>query len=227
MSLSQELIEFLKEYKNLINDNSLNSWATIYSDIFEEYYEDSTVPGEFTSMVINKLKLDPAKILSKIPRRFLRFQSQVTHYDIPNNCDSIGAFAFEDTSITSIDIPNSVNNIDYLAFAGTKLTSIKLPDSVKIVGNAAFLDCKNLKEVDLGRVVSLGDDVFQHCGELEKVIIPGTVNYVNINCFYGCKKLKEIIYKSTMKEWEYMQGDELEDWYRFKIICTDGVIEID
>ena len=136
--------------------------------------------------------------------------------------------AFEDTSITQIDIPLTVTGIDYLAFGGSKLKKIKLPSSVKTLENAVCHSCKDLEEVDLGNLVYLGDECFVDCIYLTKIIIPNTIFRVDLTCFYGCTRLREINYKGTKEEFEELVSDDLDNWkLSYKIICTDGVIELE
>ena len=136
--------------------------------------------------------------------------------------------AFEDTSITQIDIPPAVTGIDYLAFGGTKLKEIKLPSSVKTLENAVFHSCFDLEEVDLGEIVEIGQDCFKNCKHLTKIYIPKDILHFHMDNLYGCTRLREINYKGTKEEFELWVTDELEDWInQYKIICTDGVIELE
>ena len=120
--------------------------------------------------------------------------------------------AFEDTSITQIDIPKGVTCLDYLSFAGSKLKSISLPSSVRRLENAVFHSCKELEEVDLGSVTDIGQQCFEDCIHLKKVIIPRAILYLHMDNFYGCTRLKEINYKGPKEDFKLWVADELEDW---------------
>ena len=223
MEISTDLKIFINENIELINENTPDSWRSIYQKFEEDY--DEELAGQLSAVLLAS-GINPPLIIGEIPRRFLQYQSQITEYKIPSNCTYIGMSAFEDTSITQIDIPPIITGIDYLAFGGTKLKAIKLPDSVKTLENAVFHSCKDLEEVDLGNLVYLGDECFMDCIHLNKIIIPNTIFRLDLTCFYGCTRLKEIIYKGTKEEFEELVSDDLDNWtLAYKIICTDGVLQ--
>lgn len=101
-----------------------------------------------------------------------------------------------------------------------------MPDSVRTLENAVFHSCKDLEEVDLGNLVYLGDECFVDCNHLVKVIIPNTIFRLDLTCFYGCTRLKEINYKGTKERFEELVSDDLDNWkLSYKIFCTDGILQ--
>ena len=224
MEINTDLKNFINDNLNLIDKNTPDSWRSIYQKFEDEY--DEELAGQLSAVLL-EAGINPPLIIGEVPRRFLQYQSQITEYKIPDNCTYIGMSAFEDTSITEINIPSTVTGIDYLAFSGTKLKKIKLPSSVKTLENAVFHSCKDLEEVDLGNLVYLGDECFVDCIHLTKVIIPNTIFRLDLTCFYGCTRLREINYKGTKEEFEELVSDDLDNWFAYKIICTDGVIELE
>ena len=226
MEINTDLKNFINDNLNLIDKNTPDSWLSIYQK-FEEDYDGDELAGQLSAVLLAS-GINPPQVIGEVPRRFLQYQSQITEYKIPDNCTYIGMSAFEDTSITEINIPSTVTGIDYLAFGGTKLKKIKLPSSVKTLENAVFHSCEDLEEVDLGNLVYLGDECFVDCIHLTKLYIPKTILYFHMNNLYGCTRLREINYKGTKKEFKLWAADELEDWTnQNKIICTDGVIELE
>ena len=224
MEISTDLKNFINDNLNLIDKNTPDSWRSIYQKFEDEY--DEKLAGQLSAVLLAS-GINPPLIIGEVPRRFLQYQNQINEYKIPDSCTYIGMSAFEDTAITQIDIPSTVTGIDYLAFGGTKLKKIKLPSSVKTLENAVFHSCKDLEEVDLGNLVYLGDECFVDCIHLTKVTIPNTIFRLDLTCFYGCTRLKEINYKGTKEEFEELVSDDLENWFAYKIICTDGVIELE
>ena len=225
MEINTDLKNFINDNLDLINKNTPDSWRSIYQKFEDEYDED--LAGQLSAVLLAS-GINPPLVIGEVPRRFLQYQNQITEYKIPDNCTYIGMSAFEDTSITEINIPSTITGIDYLAFGGTKLKKVKLPSSVKTLENAVFHSCKDLEEVDLGNLVYLGDECFVDCIHLTKVIIPNTIFRLELTCFYGCIRLKEINYKGTKEEFEELVSDELDNWkLGYKIICTDGVIELE
>lgn len=224
MEINTDLKNFINDNLDLIDKNTPDSWRSIYQKFEDEY--DEELAGQLSAVLLAS-GINPPLVIGEVPRRFLQYQSQITEYKIPNNCNYIGMSAFEDTSITQIDIPPTVTGIDYLAFGGTKLKKINLPSSVKMLENAVFHSCKDLEEIDLGNLVYLGDECFVDCIHLTKVTIPNTVFRLELTCFYGCTRLREINYKGTKEEFEALVSDDLDNWkLSYKIICTDGVIEL-
>ena len=217
-----ELEKFINDNESLINQSTSESWISVYQKFEDEYPEE--LAGQLSVLLLDE-GIDICKIIREVPRRFLQYQKEITHYEIPNNCTYIGMSAFEDTSITQINIPDKVTGLDYLAFAGSKLKSIKLPNSVKALENAVFHSCKELEEVDLGEIISIGENCFEDCIHLTKIYIPKNILYFHINNLYGCTRLKEINYKGTKEEFELWVADELEDWInQYKIICINGIL---
>ena len=218
MKLDIELEQFIKSHIDLINEDTEESWRSIYRD-FEDY-DSEDLPGNFGRVML-ECGIDPCIRIGEVPRRFLQYQNNITSYKIPDNCTYIGMSAFEDTSIKSIDIPDSVNAIDFLAFSNTRLKSITLPDKVRILENAVFFGCKELEEVDLGNVFIMGQDIFEGCEKLSKIIIPNTIEILDSSNFNGCTNLKEIVFLGTKDQFSKIIVG-YPDNNKIAIHCTDG-----
>lgn len=219
--MSPELILFLKENKNLINNaKTSDDWLHIYGKFEEEYPEE--IAGQLSKTLLS-IGVDPCKIIGEVPRRFLQSQ-KIDNYKIPDNVTYIGAQAFDSTDLSIFEIPKGVTGIDYSAFSETNLKEVVLPNSVKILENAVFSYNYNLEKIDFGSVMHMGDYQCIDCPNLREVILPNTISYIDTNCFEKCPKLKNIIFKGTMKEWELIAGDYLEDWL-IPIHCSDGIIK--
>ena len=84
--MTQELKSFILNNKNLINQNTKESWEKIYDRI------PKNIRGEFTKILLD-VSIDPAEILGYIPTYYLS-KSEITNYEIPDNITSIGDFSF-------------------------------------------------------------------------------------------------------------------------------------
>ena len=249
--MTEQLKQFIQDNKNLINENTKESWEDVYNKLY-----NSTLRGEFTDTLLTA-DIDPAKNLSYIPRDYLR-ESKITFYKIPDGVTSIGGCAFYYCdSLTEIVIPNSVTTINSSAFYGCdSLTSIKIPNSVTSIGNNAFTLCKSLTSVVIPDSVTLMDEftfrycysltkivipdsvteigygVFSSCYDLTNIVIPNSVTIIGDEVFYRCKNLKEIQFKGTKKEAMQLGiGNKSRKRWRAgslieKIICNDGIIEL-
>ena len=153
---------------------------------------------------------------------------------------SIEDKAFKDcTKIKSIVVPKSVTSIDYEVFAGcTSLESITLPfvgafaNGTKntnfgfIFGAAYYVDNKDyvpasLKEVIITGSISIAENAFTGCSNIEsitlpsslitintfafsncdfkKIIIPSNVQSIETLAFTGCKNLEEVVFEKDSK----------------------------
>ena len=203
--MSPELKQFIQSNKNLINQNTKESWEEIYQKV------PMNVIGEFTRTILKADINDPAMAMGYIPEAYL-CKSKIENYVIPDNVTSIDDFAFEDCR---------------------NLTSIVIPDSVTSIGSSAFYNCSKLTSVVIpDSVTSIGDRAFEWCDSLTEVVIPNRVTWEWIGeyIFSGCTNLKEIQFKGTQKEALDMLEDMDEIWregsFIQKIICTDGIIEL-
>ena len=97
MEINTDLKNFINENINLINENTPESWRSIYQQFEEDY--DEELAGQLSAVLLAS-GINPPLIIGEVPRRFLQYQSQITEYKIPSNCTYIGMSAFEDTSIT-------------------------------------------------------------------------------------------------------------------------------
>ena len=84
---------------------------------------------------------------------------------------SVGAHAARHRSgITSLKIPNTVKTIDSNAFSEIGITSLELPEGVLYLGHQSFFGCENL----------------------EKIVLPSSLESVNYWVFFYCPSIKEI-----------------------------------
>lgn len=121
---NKEILEFLKDYKELFQDRPENlDWAEIYNLAGARFRADDL--GKFTEFWLNR-GIHPEEYLTELPMYFL-CDSSIEEFTIPSNIKSIGNSAFSSCdSLTSITIPDSVTNIGANAFAySKKLTNIR------------------------------------------------------------------------------------------------------
>lgn len=67
-----------------------------------------------------------------------------------------------------------------------------IPDHIKTIGSNAYDSCKELKQVDLGKVDFISSYAFMNSG-LEKIHIPATCMQIGMSAFMNCRDLKEVI----------------------------------
>ncbi len=131
---------------------------------------------------------------------------------------SIENKAFKDcTKIKSIVVPKSVTSIDYDVFGGcNSLESITLPfvgafaNGTKntnfgfIFGAAYYIENNDyvpasLKEVTITGSISIAENAFNNCLNIEKITLPNSITKIGVSAFLNCKFKKIIIPSSVEK----------------------------
>ena len=85
----------------------------------------------------------------------------------------IGASVFQNcTSLASFDIPTKVHSIGNYAFSGcTQLTNFIIPSSITNLGWRVFDGCTGLKSVTIGQGITILQQIFRGCNNLEEITI--------------------------------------------------------
>lgn len=249
--MGPELVKFIKENKDLLNQNTEESWYDFYAKAIGSVGEEAV--SELTQTLLN-IKIDPLDIISFVPRYYMYNNKKLKSFKVPSQVEIIGAGAFEGCeNLTDIEIPNSILNIGNWAFKDCKsLIDVKMPSYMEAIGERAFNNCYNLKHIEIPEgvselgtatfkgcntltqielsksIIKLWNHVFDECNNLNKVILNKEIKQINNYVFSDCSNLKELIYKGTKKEWDQIL--KLVDWKYHsaieKIICTDGEITL-
>lgn len=152
--------------------------------------------------------------------------SEIEVVDIPASVTEIAqsAFLYGTSSLTDINV--SEDNKDYSSENGvlfdkgkTKLirfpakntsalykTTYTMPRSIKVIGQEAFLDCETI----------------------EKLVIHGTLEKIELAAFMIFDPLKRIEFKGTKYNWELVEKDLLNDKLNdgsVKIVFMEGELE--
>ena len=68
------------------------------------------------------------------------------------------------------------------------LTSISIPYTIESIEPTAFSWCTSLKTVNIpsnSRLTTIGWEAFAHCGKLNNIFIPDSVNYMGNDVFFN------------------------------------------
>ncbi len=110
----------------------------------------------------------------------------------------------------SFTVPAGVEVIAEEAFYGcTRLTSLTLPDSLNTIEPYAFHGCTNLSSVSPGANFAFADGALYSADKTELIMllpkagmteftVPGSVEGIGDEAFYGCKTLTEITLPDTL-----------------------------
>lgn len=106
----------------------------------------------------------------------------------------IANYAFsKQKKIKKVSLPDTIESIGGYAFTESSLTEIEIPSSVKEIGEYAFDDCKDLTKVEIPDGISkLSRHVFSKCVSLESIKIPDGIKVIPSSAFAGCRSLKHI-----------------------------------
>ena len=208
-------MDSLQLLKIILSDKGIQS--TLNSGNFEDAYEaiydenikiastgDENIIPLFTEILYGA-GIDPLKYLKNIPGYFAANSKKVS-FDIPDNIETIGNFAFGNCeNLKNIKLPNSLISIGASAFAYCKnLKSITIPKSCNKIGNYCFLDCTNL----------------------EDVVIESPNVKIGMHCFSRCNKVKNVTYIGTFKN----LGSRIFDFpmtFDITFHCSDGTYSYD
>lgn len=216
--MSPELKNFINENIDLINENSEESWESLYSILLA--INEAGLVGEFTKVVLDSRINDPAFILRFVPWGYLA-QTEIIKYNIPYGVVKLNGSSFlECAKLESISIPETVAHIYMSAFEScTRLKNVVLPESLKKLYAYAFKNCRNLQSINIPKkliaietatfynsglksivlpdfIETLGDRAFSSCKLLEYVELQGLPsNYIGENIFTDCPRLEKIICK--------------------------------
>ncbi len=156
--------------------------------------------------------------------------SALAELAIPEGVTEIYGAAFEGCSaLTHISIPESVESIGGRAFHScTQLAEINLPDGLKYIYQSAFEnttyynDDSNWKNgaLYIGEylikarkslagsctvqegTLTIAMEAFMDCRELNSVIIPNSVAFINPGAFEGCTALTDVYYSGSKEMWD-------------------------
>lgn len=170
VDISQDLITDDGEFRYHINDDTT---VTITHYLGEE--KIVTVPDTINGFDV-----------TNIGKRAFSNNNYIENVYLPDNLQSIGAFAFmECANLKAIDIPNSVERIEENAFCKcTILTEVSLPDRLTKINAGVFSQCENLKEIMIPQSVTCIEEyAFSSCTELAKIDIPQPLEIIGKDAF--------------------------------------------
>ncbi|MBR5399250.1 MAG: leucine-rich repeat protein [Bacteroidales bacterium] len=123
-----------------------------------------------------------------IPGAAFQGKSTLTNYVFPDNIQSIGNDAFENTKLSgALIIPNNVVSIYDRAFNNTLIISVQFSSGLKTIGSSAFAGCTSLSGSLLlpESLVSIGDDAFSNCRFTGRLELPSNLEDIGRGAFYA------------------------------------------
>ena len=145
---------------------------------------------------------------------FMRCDSLV-RAELPEGLLQIGEDAFRECSaLSAVRLPESLEIIEDCAFADCPaLSEVEFPGAVEI-GSGAFMGCTALYELRLGSAV-IGDNAFDSCEALERVVIGEGSNIYGDYIFSGCCSIREAVLPKSAAR--YSTEEQFSDSENVKI----------
>lgn len=114
---------------------------------------------------------------------------QVVEFGSNSQLESIGAEAFERSTLTTINIPKGVTEIKEGTFKNSYLSSITFDDnSVISVGKEAFMSTRIAVFAAPSSLETIGESAFTGCTQLAYLTL-ANVKTISYGAFSGCKQL--------------------------------------
>ena len=183
----------------------------------------TTIPEYVVANCQSLKSISIPSTIASIGEGAFRYCRALNSLKISSGVTSIGVQAFNYCcALKYLIIPNSVTSIGESAFKECYcLKFIFIPSSVTSIGYETFKYCRGVKYVVIpNSVTSIGNGAFQNIDSIESIAIPGSVTTIpsgmlneswmklvtvlegveNIEGFYNCVPLEEVILPSTLKE---------------------------
>lgn len=124
--------------------------------------------------------------------------------EFPSGITSIGANAFEGTSLIGLVIPNSVTTVGDYAFKNcTGLRgNANLSSYITSLGVGIFEGCSMVSETNIRAAVTILTDTFKGCVRLQNISMNSTTVTTLDGTFYGCSALRAVPNRSTITTWQ-------------------------
>ena len=127
--------------------------------------------------------------------RYAFERSKLQNYEFKaDNVDFIYATFQYCKDITTVNLPFNQKKIAQGMFYNSGIKTLKLSSSINSVGAGAFWGCSLLESADLSEtsIRTLGYSTFEGDKSLKTVILPESLERIDVSCFGGCTNLSII-----------------------------------
>lgn len=131
-------------------------------------------------------------------------------YSVPDGITEIYVSAFYESNIESVILPSTCLNIGSNAFEKSSLKSIHFPKFMENIWAYAFSGCQNLESVVLPEGITyLEDGTFYECINLSSVTLPESLQYILGYPFENCDSLSEFYGKFSSEDHRYLYDNNV------------------
>lgn len=154
---------------------------------------------------------------------FSRVYSQIWKY--VDTVEDIGDFTVALLK-SGIDPLQYMTSVPQGYLFGQKIKKISIPAHVDNIYRRAFAYCEVTQVIVSEGCLTLHDDAFYGCFNLDTIYIPSTVHELGAECF-GATMLKTIIYNGTYQQWQtIVKGQDVFPRVGVEVHCTDGTYTV-
>lgn len=134
---------------------------------------------------------------------------------LPATCSEIGKWAFYNTALEKLNYTGRLHIKDFAFRYCCLMPEVDLKGEGTIVDFWAFND-SSIKKVTIGKGVSINEEAFFLCQNLDEVVFKDGVKLIGKNAFRGCYNIKKVEFEGIIDEvvgdpWEHdKDGPKLE-----------------
>lgn len=145
-------------------------------------------------------------LIEDLPKQCF-YNCSITSITLPEGLKTVGDNCFAWCgSLRSVTLPSTLEKIDYGAFSWDRISSLNLPNSLKTIGNLAFYSEPGAEDhynpfttlVIPNSVISIGDNCFSGCIDLQTVVLSNKISTLPAGCFKECEKLTSITFNRSI-----------------------------
>ena len=142
--------------------------------------------------------------VKRIPAGFFRGLTTLTKVTLNEGLETIGDFAFRETSLTEVALPDSLVSLGRDAFnrcGSLQAVTVSRRSRLTKIGPYAFAADGALKEAPLpSGLLEIDEGAFQDCTALTSALLPDTVTRIESYAFSGCTALSSFHYPAGLTE---------------------------
>ena len=176
------------------------------------------------------------KNVNKIGESAFENCSKLGKLVIPGNVKTIDYKAFYNSGVKELVLKEGVQKVEYWAFANcNKLTSVDVSSTVSTIRENSFVECPKLGRISVHPInktyrsengvlysKSMRELITCPAGKSGKFVIPATVDTLNENSFYNCKKLTSFEVASGNRYFTSKNGMIFTNNQKTLVACPSG-----
>ena len=148
-----------------------------------------------------------------MPKKTSKENDSKTEYVVAEKDDFEEVKGYEKT-LENVSLGSEIKEILPELFLGfDKLKGVSLSENCKKIGASAFLGCKELVDINLGKVTEIGASAFYRCIKLEKVDLSSIKNAeaIGTGAFSNCDSLNSVILPPSSNRSQEVRAREIKN----------------